>query len=54
MRDGVEDYELLAELGRRDAARARAIADGVVRSFTDYERDVPRFRAARRALLEAF
>ncbi len=53
MRDGVEDYELLIQLRERDPEKAQAIADTVIRSFTDYERDVARFRAARRELLES-
>ena len=53
MRDGVEDYELLIQLRAKDPTKASAIADQVIRSFTDYERDVAKFRAVRREVLES-
>lgn len=53
MRDGVEDYELLTLLARRDRPLAEKLAETVVASFTDYVRDVPKFRQARRELLRA-
>jgi hypothetical protein len=54
MRDGVEDFELLMLLAKKDRAKADEIADGIVRSFTDYVRDEGAFRAQRLKLLEAF
>jgi len=53
MRDGVEDYELLVQLRQREAAQAGEIANKVIRTFTDYERDPAAFRAVRRELLAA-
>jgi hypothetical protein len=53
MRDGVEDYELLHTLSKTKPALAKAIADRIVRSFTDYERDPAQFRNVRLELLEA-
>ena len=54
MRDGIEDYELLTLLARKDPARAHILARGVVRTFTDYTRDPERFGRIRKALLRAF
>jgi hypothetical protein len=54
MRDGVEDFELLTLLAKKDRAKAEEIANGTVRTFTDYERDEKVFRAQRLKLLEAF
>lgn len=53
MRDGVEDYELLQVLNKKDPERAKSLAASVVRSFTDYVRDAPTFRQKRREMLEA-
>ena len=54
MRDGIEDYELLTLLARKDPARASALAAAIVRTFTDYERDPVRFVRLRKTLLRAF
>ncbi len=54
MRDGVEDFELLTLLAKKDRAMAHEIAEGTVRTFTDYVRDEKIFRAQRLKLLEAF
>ncbi|MBM4088019.1 MAG: DUF4091 domain-containing protein [Planctomycetes bacterium] len=53
MRDGVEDCELLSVLAERDPAKAAALAERVVASFTDYVRDAATFRQVRRELLDA-
>ncbi len=53
MRDGIEDYELLTVLAARDREQAERIAKTVVSTFTDYVRDVTKFRQARLELLEA-
>jgi len=53
MRDAVEDFELLTLLAERDAARAAALAERVVRAFTDYERDPAAFQRVRFELLQA-
>jgi len=53
MRDGVEDYELLLQLKVQAPERAAEIAERVIQSFTQYERDPAAFRLARRQLLEA-
>jgi hypothetical protein len=50
---GIEDYELLHGLADRDEAQADALCAQVMRSFTDYNADVPTFEAAHRAVLEA-
>ncbi len=52
-REGVEDYELLKELAKRDKAKADAILDKGFRSFRDVEYDTVKFRAIKRELLEA-
>lgn len=53
MRDGVEDFELLTLLAKKDRAKANEIANSIVRTFTDYERDETAFRTQRLKLLEA-
>lgn len=52
-RIGMEDGELLAQLKRKDPARAQAIIAEVVKGFDDYRKDVTVYRAARKDLLEA-
>ena len=51
MRDGVADYELLAQLAEKDPAAAREIAARLVKDFDSYDTGIPAFRAARRDLL---
>lgn len=53
LRDGVEDYELLKLLEKKDAKKAREICDSVVRSLTDYTLDPAEFRKARTRLIDA-
>jgi hypothetical protein len=53
MREGIEDFALLDELAKRNPARAAAIAQEAVRSFTDYVRDPAQFRAIHLKLLHA-
>lgn len=53
-RIGMEDAELLRALARRDPEVARRITAVAFRAFDDYEKDPERYRAARRALLNAF
>jgi hypothetical protein len=53
MRAGIEDYEMLVALGRRDRAAADAIAREAVASFTDYVRDPAAFRRIEARLIEA-
>jgi chemotaxis methyl-accepting protein methylase len=53
MREGIEDYELLRTLEKRDPAAAQKIAGEMIRSFTDYVRDPAQFRQIKRQLLEA-
>lgn len=54
MREGIEDFGLLDELNRKDAARARKLAGGMVRSFVEYVRKPEEFRALHQQLLESF
>jgi hypothetical protein len=53
MRAGIEDYEMLVALSRRDRAAADALAREAVGSFTDYVRDPEVFRRIETRLLEA-
>ena len=53
MRDGIEDYELLRLLEKKDPKLARAICDSIVRSLTDYTLDPAEFRKARARLIES-
>ncbi len=51
MREGVEDYELLAALAEHDPGKAHALAAQAIPHFTDYVRDVGAFRKLEAALL---
>jgi len=54
IRDGIEDYELLALLAARAGPEAaRALSARLVRSASDYTRDPEAFALVRRDLLEA-
>jgi hypothetical protein len=53
MRAGLEDYEMLVALARRDRAAADALAHEAVSSFTDYVRDLAAFRRIEASLIEA-
>ena len=53
MRAGLEDYEMLVALARRDRGTADALAREAVASFTDYVRDPPAFRRIEAKLIEA-
>jgi len=53
MRAGIEDYEMLAALGRRDRAVADALAREAVTSFTEYVRDPVRFHRIEARLVDA-
>jgi len=52
MREGIEDYELLAALAKHDPEKAKRLAATAIPHITDYVRDVARFRALQRELLE--
>ncbi|MCP5110155.1 MAG: DUF4091 domain-containing protein [bacterium] len=54
MRDGIEDYELLAALSSKDPEKAKALAAAAIPHVNDYVRDPAAFRDLRRQLLEAF
>jgi hypothetical protein len=53
MSEGIEDYGLLRELGRRDAKESMRIAGEAMQSFTEFVREPARFRAIERELLES-
>jgi len=53
MRDGIEDYELLALLAKKDAEKADALAAEVIPHVNDYLRDWKAFRKVHRTLLES-
>jgi hypothetical protein len=44
MLEGIEDYELLAQLGKTDSGRAQGLVKSAIPAFTDYVRDVQAFR----------
>jgi hypothetical protein len=52
-RDGIEDHELLSQLGDKDPGAAMALAKKEVLDFDKYNTDIQAFRATRRSLLEA-
>jgi len=51
-REGIEDLELLRLLELKNARQASAIVRSVIRGFDDYTKDMDRFRAARRRMLQ--
>jgi len=52
LRDGVEDFELLKQLEKKDPKKARDICESVIRSMTDYTMDPSEFRKARAKLIK--
>jgi hypothetical protein len=52
MREGIEDYELLSALSKRDPEKAKRLAATAIPHITDYIRSVPRFRALQHELME--
>jgi hypothetical protein len=54
MREGIEDFELLTELAKKDPAIARSLARVAIPNIEDYIRDVGQFRALQRRLLDSF
>jgi hypothetical protein len=52
-RVGIEDFELLQLLKKKNKARAEALIAEVFRSYIDYSTDIRQYRKTRRALLEA-
>jgi hypothetical protein len=53
MRDGIEDFELLTLLAKKNPGKAHEIAGEAVHSFTEFVRDEQALRAMRLKLLEA-
>ncbi|MEK7404606.1 MAG: DUF4091 domain-containing protein [Acidobacteriota bacterium] len=51
MREGIEDYELLAALGKADPARTRELAQAAIPNINDYVRDAASFRRLQAKLL---
>jgi len=51
-RIGIEDFELLQMLKRKDESKAMDLIRHVFRDYTDYSTDVSAYRAARQALLD--
>ena len=51
MREGIQDYELLVALAKKDPAKARALAREAIPEFSDYVRDVRAFRRLQARLL---
>jgi len=53
MRDGIEDYELLALLAKKSPEKAQALAERLVPKIAAPEKNVATFREVRRELLDA-
>ncbi len=53
MRDGINDYELLRMLARKDPSMANGLAANIILDFGAYNTDKEAFRATRRTLLLA-
>jgi hypothetical protein len=54
MREGIEDYELLVELGRTSREKADELARTAIPNIDDYVRSVAEFRRLQRRLLDSF
>lgn len=52
MREGIEDYELLAALARRNPEKANSLARNAIPHVSDYVRDLAAFRDLQEKLLE--
>ncbi len=53
MRDGIEDHELLSQLGDVNPEAAMELAKRHVQDYDNYDLDVEKFRSTRREILEA-
>ncbi len=53
-RVGIEDFELLQLLKKKDKAKAEELIHRIFKSYTDYSTDIGQYRQAHKALLEAF
>jgi hypothetical protein len=53
-RVGIEDFELLQLLKKKDKAKAEELIHRIFKSYTEYSTDIGQYRQARKALLEAF
>lgn len=52
MRDGINDYELLRLLEKKNPDGAKELAEGVVKDFNSYDTDIVRFRERRMKMLQ--
>ncbi|WP_298653155.1 glycoside hydrolase domain-containing protein [uncultured Proteiniphilum sp.] len=52
MRDGIDDYQLLKMVERKDEKRAKRYADAIIFNFNDYEASVTSFRSVRKQILD--
>ncbi|MDD7456101.1 MAG: DUF4091 domain-containing protein [Bacteroidales bacterium] len=52
-RDGIDDYQLLRMLEKKDPAKAYALANGLIMNYDNYDTSIPFFRKTRKELLEA-
>jgi hypothetical protein len=52
-RVGIEDFELLQKLKKKDSKKAEELIGRIFRSYTDYSTDINQYRLTRKALLEA-
>ena len=50
---GIEDFELLQLLQKKDKVKANDLIGRIFKSYTDYSTDIGLYRATRKALLEA-
>lgn len=53
MRDGIEDHELLSQLGEKNETAAQDLAKRIIIDWDKYNLDIPTFRKTRHELLEA-
>ena len=53
MLQGIEDYEMLETIRRKDPAKADSIIRRMVTSFDDYRTDLVLYRRLRREILES-
>jgi hypothetical protein len=53
LRLGVQDYELLKMLEEQNPVKARELANQLVRTITDYEKNVSKFNEIRQQLMTA-
>lgn len=52
MRDGIDDYQLLKMVEKKDSKKAKSFADSIILNFNEYDGSVAFFRTIRKQMLD--